>query len=92
VYKIGETTSGNILVEMTRREWDAVNIFFRAGDNFVVHLGRELARYRRQSGLSQSQVAKQLGVSRAYVSLIERGIADNMSDQVRRRIVDLVCQ
>ncbi len=90
MYRVGETTAGNILVEMTPREWEAVTMLFKANDIFIDHLGEELARYRRESGLSQSAVAHKLGVSRAYVSLIERGLADNVSNEVRRRIAQLV--
>ena len=90
MYKVGETTTGNILVEITPKEWDAVVLFFKASDVFAIHLGEELARYRRQTGLSQSEVAKKLGVSRTYVSFIERGIADNVSLKVRKRIAQLV--
>jgi DNA-binding XRE family transcriptional regulator len=90
VYKVGETTSGNILVEMTPREWEAVIVFFRTSDVHMAHLGEELARYRRQNELSQSEVARQLDVSRTYVSFIERGLAENVSVKVRQRIAELV--
>ena len=90
MYKVGETTAGNILVEMTQREWEAVTVFFRTSDVYMVHLGEELARYRRQTGLSQSEVARQLDVSRTYVSFIERGLADNVSVKIRQRIAELV--
>jgi transcriptional regulator with XRE-family HTH domain len=36
-------------------------------------LGANLAEARRRAGLTQAVVAKRLGISVAYVSLIERG-------------------
>jgi len=90
MYKIGETIAGTILVEMTPEEWAAVNGLFKTSDNFIEHLGDELARYRRERGLSQAEVAKQLGVSRTYISLVERGIATSVSSEVRGRITRLV--
>jgi DNA-binding XRE family transcriptional regulator len=90
MYKVGETVAGTILVEMMPEEWAAVNSLFKTSDNFIEHLGDELARYRRERGLSQSEVAKQLGVSRTYISLVERGIATNVSSRMRRRITELV--
>src|SRR4029077_4904589 len=39
----------------------------------AVMTGHELRRYRRERGLSQERVAKALGVSQPYLSLLEKG-------------------
>ncbi|MGK7890825.1 MAG: helix-turn-helix domain-containing protein [Leptolyngbyaceae cyanobacterium] len=41
---------------------------------------------RRQEKLSQQALAKQVGISRNYLSEIERGQATNLSWQVRQRL------
>lgn len=43
---------------------------------------------RRQEGLSQAALAEQVGISRNYLSQIERGKATNLSWQVRQSLVD----
>lgn len=45
---------------------------------------------RRQEGLSQAALAEQVGISRNYLSQIERGKATNLSWQVRQSLVDLL--
>jgi transcriptional regulator with XRE-family HTH domain len=49
-------------------------------------LGRSLRALRRRRGLSQAQVAEQLGLQRSYLSQIENG---EVNEQVKR-IVELV--
>ncbi|MBD1821081.1 helix-turn-helix domain-containing protein [Cyanobacteria bacterium FACHB-DQ100] len=41
---------------------------------------------RIQEGLSQQELAEQIGISRNYLSQIERGQATNLSWQVRERL------
>lgn len=48
-----------------------------------------LKTYRRRAGLSQTELANRLEISRNYVSLIERGVRDNVSWQLGCRILDL---
>ena len=45
---------------------------------------------RRQEGFSQAVLAEQVGISRNYLSQIERGRATNLSWQVRQRLVSLL--
>lgn len=42
-------------------------------------LGRQVAKRRRELGLSQTEFAEQADISRNYLSLIERGEAPNVS-------------
>jgi DNA-binding XRE family transcriptional regulator len=53
---------------------------------------RFLKDYRHMHNLSQSQLADRLGISRTYVSEIERGVADNLSWSLGLRILDLDSQ
>lgn len=45
-------------------------------------LGRQVLRRRKESGLTQGELAQRAGISRNYVSLIERGEASNVSVNV----------
>ncbi len=45
---------------------------------------------RRQEGFSQAALAERAGISRNYLSQIERGKATNLSWQVRQTLVDLL--
>ncbi len=58
----------------------------------VADLGfaKQVRDRRRQEGLSQAALAEQVGISRNYLSQIERGKATNLSWQVRQSLVDLL--
>jgi len=51
-----------------------------------------LKTYRQRERLSQSELAGKLGISRNYVSLIERGVRDNISWRLGCKILDLCIQ
>lgn len=42
-------------------------------------IGRQVLRLRRELGISQESLARRACLSRNYISLIERGVADNVS-------------
>lgn len=48
-----------------------------------------LKTYRQRERLSQTELAKQLEISRNYVSLIERGVNDNISWRLGCKILNL---
>ncbi len=48
--------------------------------------GRRVRERRRQEGLSQEELANHVGISRNYLSQIERGQATNLSWQVMERL------
>ena len=48
----------------------------------AIELGRQVLEKRREKGLSQDELGKMAGVSRNYVSQIERGVAHNISMKV----------
>lgn len=48
-----------------------------------------LKTYRLRERLSQTELAERLEISRNYVSLIERGVKDNVSWRLGCRILDL---
>lgn len=52
--------------------------------------GDEIREYRRKHKLSQSELAIQVGISRNYLSQIERGISDNPSWRIRERLTRMV--
>lgn len=52
-------------------------------------LGRRLARLRAQRGLTQNQVAQQLGISRRYICEMEAGKPSLYSDRLFR-LLDLL--
>jgi len=73
MHKIGKTESGNILVEMTDEEWEKLAQYRDIPEN----IGGALKKYRKEHGLSQGALAKKLGVSRNWISGIERGVISN---------------
>ena len=46
------------------------------------HFGERVRERRKQDGLSQSELAEKAGISRTYLSEIERGVATNLSWRV----------
>lgn len=48
--------------------------------------GRQVRDRRKQEGWSQEELAEKAGISRNYLSQIERGVATNLSWQVVRRL------
>jgi predicted transcriptional regulator len=52
--------------------------------------GLRRVKYRRKTGVGQEEVAMQLGISTNYITLIEWGLARNVSPQLRQRIVEMV--
>ena len=90
MYQVGKTVAGNILVEMTPREWEAASNLFRISVGFTVNLGDELVRYRQSKGLTQAEVAHLLEISKSYVSRIERGVVGNVSVDIQQRIIALM--
>lgn len=44
-----------------------------ADHTLEVTIGRNVARYRTQAGMTQAQLAEKIGVSTAFVSRVERG-------------------
>ncbi len=52
--------------------------------------GTTIRDRRRQEGLSQESLAQQVGISRNYLSQIERGRATNLSWQLRQKLTALL--
>jgi transcriptional regulator with XRE-family HTH domain len=50
--------------------------------NAIVSFGGLVADLRKSQGLSQAEMAAKIGISRNYMSLIERNLADNISTGV----------
>lgn len=88
--KINTTSTGNIVVEMTPKEWSRASTLFKADDDLVINIGEELVRFRRKTGTRLEEAAKMLGISTNYVTLIEWGLARNVSPQLRQRITEMV--
>ncbi len=85
--KIGKTLSGNVLVEMSANEWKQV-----VKDNGIPKdLSAAVLQYRRENSLTQTELAKQIGISRTRVQEIERGLSRNMSLQTYQRLISTIC-
>lgn len=54
----------------------------------MTDFGSRIKRWREERGLSQAQFAELIGISRNYVSQLERGVSTNLSLNVARRISD----
>lgn len=88
--KVDTTSSGNILVEMTPKEWHRASILFKTVEDDLINIGEELVRYRRKTGIGLEEMAKSLGITTNYVSLIEWGLARRITPQLRQRIIEMV--
>lgn len=51
-------------------------------------LGREIARLRRERGVSQQLMAEQLGISRATLNALEKGRAGDVGVRKVIRVLD----
>lgn len=47
-----------------------------------LQFGRQVQRKRKEMGISQEELARQAGLSRNYISIIERGEATNVSMRI----------
>ena len=80
---IGTTANGNYIIEATPKEWGE-----RATVTIdPVILGAALREYRNTAGLTQQQAADKIGISRTYLSMIERGVTDNYSHVIYKKIL-----
>ena len=87
MHKVGKTSSGNILVEMTTEEWERLAQYISLPED----IAGAVKRYRREHGLSQGALAKKLGVSRGYISGLERGFAPNKKTLEKyKRIISII--
>ena len=55
-------------------------------ENIEISLSELISIHRYRLGLSQSELAKAAGVSRNYISRIERGYIDNVSYKILQKI------
>ena len=55
-------------------------------------LPEAVKRHRKNYGLSQEVMAENLGISRNYLSQIERGIADNLSMKLYENIINYLAE
>ena len=85
---IATTLQGKLLVEMTKREWETIVQGFPLFLND--DLGTQLRQYREQEDLSQARLAERLEISRNYLSMIERGIATNLTLNLRQRVQKVI--
>ena len=53
--KVDITATGNILVEMTPKEWHRASILFKSTDDVPFNIGEELVKYRRKTGVGQEE-------------------------------------
>ena len=84
--KVGTTSSGNILAEMSPHEWRRIALDKGLPNN----LSAEMVKYRRQHGLTQGELADKIGISRNTVQQIERGLARNLYYQTYERIISTI--
>ena len=85
--KVGTTSSGNVLVEMAPEEWERLTHYKEIpGD-----LASAVKQYRKGHGLSQTALAEKCGVTRNWISMIERGLtADNTILEKYRRLMSII--
>ena len=84
--KVGETASGNILVEMSPEDWGRLSM----SSGLPINLSEALVNYRKKHGLTQFQLAEKIGIGRSRLQVIERGLAHNISLRTYRRIISTI--
>ena len=84
--KVGKTSSGNILVEMSPAEWKRIALSKGLPDDLPV----AMIKYRKQHGLSQKDFADKIGISRTRVQEIERGLIRNLTYGTYERIISTI--
>ena len=87
---VAETGPKSMLAKMMRIQWNGNSIAYKPEELRNINVGEELVKYRCLTGISESEVAKKLGVSEDYIRLIEWGLVNNVSTKIRHRIVELV--
>jgi DNA-binding XRE family transcriptional regulator len=85
--KIGELSNGNYILEATPLEW--IEYVGGIEPSFRVEIGEEIKSYRKRTRTTQKMFAKMVGVSRNYISLIERG-HKNISVNIYKRIYEVI--
>ena len=89
MHKIGKTSSGNYLVEMTPSEWkELVSPHTWLLDN----LGSTLKEYRKQHLLSQKTFGEKIGLSRNTIANFEKGYYDKVTLRTYRCILDILLE
>jgi len=86
VRKVGETSTGNILVEMSPEQWERLAI----GNGLPSDLSEAMVSYRKQHGLTQFQLAEKIGISRGRLQEIERGLTRNLSFWTFSRVISTI--
>jgi DNA-binding XRE family transcriptional regulator len=77
--RIGTTSSGNIVVEMTPTEWLKTSKEVSAMES----LPSLIKQYREESKLSQDALGREAGVSRNTIRDLERGRLRNLKTMER---------
>jgi DNA-binding XRE family transcriptional regulator len=72
--RIGTTSSGNIIVEMTPQEWAKKQTELAEKED----LSSLMKRYREENHVTQKTLASQCGISRNTIIAIERGQRANL--------------
>ena len=81
---IGTTTTGNYLVEMEPDEW-RFHLANRVAP--VDNVAEALLQLRKERGLTQSEMARRIGISRNYYTQIESGRQVNYSHIIHENIL-----
>jgi len=80
---IGEMLDGKLLVVMSDAEYMAAKSRL---DEIKRPFGERVREYRDKNGVSQTKLANDVGISRNYLSQIEKGKASNISYEIRKRL------
>jgi hypothetical protein len=86
VRKVGVTSTGSVLVEMPRKEWERLCSLTLPPDD----LGAAIVQYRTRQGLSQGAFAEMAGLHRNWVSAIERDRAVRMSFETYKSVIAVI--
>lgn len=90
MHLIGLSQAKTVIVEMTSDEWNNLLTGTFQIDLPADALAQAVKSLRMQRGITQAELARLLGISRNYVSLIERGLVTNMSTKVLRSLMAVI--
>lgn len=80
--RVASLDNGNLLVEMSPDEWQAIINGEKPSNGVPADLGSKIVAWREWHGMTQQELANCVEISRNYLSQIERGVAVNVSHRI----------
>jgi DNA-binding XRE family transcriptional regulator len=93
MHKVGEAHQPIAMISDTNMRFMARCVIQSEPVNVTASgIGQSILAYRKRHKLTQQAMAERIGISRNYISQIERGDSLNLSVKVFQRIADVLTQ